>query len=156
MKTKTSLIMIFLLLVVIITLSGCNTTEDINIETKAKQKVNSLISSFENEDTSAMDNILASGFEWYLNGKKIYGNKSDYLNFMKGNFEDGATIENIDYKHLTISVENDSYVIISGRWIEEGTAPDDSAANYDNDNTFHIKRIDGKWLITKLETVSNE
>lgn len=148
--------MIFLLLVISITLSGCNLIEDVNVETKAKEKVNSLISAFENEDTSAMDNILAPNFEWHLNGDKIYENKSDYINFMKDNFDDGATIENIDYKDLTISVENDSYVVISGRWLEEGTDTEGKEANYDNNNTFHIKKIDGKWLITKLETVNNE
>ena len=156
MQTKTSLIMIFLILVVSITLSSCNTTKDINIETQAKEKVNNLISAFENEDTSSMDNILAPGFEWFLNGNEITSNKEEYINMMRGNFEDGATIENIDYTDLTISVENDSYVKISGRWLEDGTDKEGNEANYDNDNTFHIKKIDGKWLITKLETVSNE
>lgn len=124
-----------------------------NFESQINKTIDNLISGFEQESIDKISSKLASDFEWYLDGDLVYDNKESYIQFMEDNFNSGQKIEDISYTNRVIEKHSNTKVEITGDWVENGVKSD-GEYNYNQKDTFIVKKIDNEWLMTRMETVN--
>ncbi|MFW6311536.1 MAG: nuclear transport factor 2 family protein [Nanoarchaeota archaeon] len=160
MRPKKILLLLSLLMLLVLILTGCFGIDETKIEQNVDSKIKQFITALEDEDVDSIDKALASDFEWHLNGESIFDSEQGYVDMMKENFNNEQEIDSIDYKNKVFDIESDSEVTVSGDWQEEGSGmddePDGEPYELDQKVTFILEKIDGKWLITKMESVDKE